>query len=129
MDVDVSQLAVVGAELVELGERLKVLRKKRDEVQAEITELEAKLTPLVLAHSKIIASIVGQPVAAPSPPYVNGGGGGGGLPTVDGDAKGRILRFLERAEPGVSALDIATALHLDASIVRNVMRELRERNG
>lgn len=133
MDVDVSRLAIIGAEIAGLGEKLKTLRVQRDEVQKEISELESKLTPLVLEHSKIIASLVGQPLAPPPPPpHVNGETygppNGPNGPSIALPAfKARILRYLDNAEPGTSAQDVATALQIDATIVRNVMRELRER--
>lgn len=137
MDVDVSELATIGAEIVELGAELKELRAKRDELQLRITEAETKLTPLLVKHSKIIAGIAGMAlpqVPTPSPVHhVNGGthiapNGPGGPPEARAQVKARIIRFLENAEPGTSAADIANELRLDPIVVRDIMREMRERN-
>lgn len=124
--MDVSELVGLGGQIVEIGTRLKVLRKKRDEVNAEISSLEDNLKPLVVQHAQIIAETIGAPIASIASPQA-------GFLQPDTpqslepppDIKKRVLMFLQNnAERGASPLDIAEALKLDVMDVRGVMREL-----
>jgi hypothetical protein len=131
--MDIANLAIIGAKIAEVGEKLKVLRGQRDEINEQIGSLEKELMPLVVEHSKIIAEIVGTPPAPPpAPPGAFAGGGGppppipqpGASPEVLQKAKARILKYLDDAEPGVSAADVANALKMDPFLVRRIMGEM-----
>lgn len=139
--MNVAELVTIGAKIAEIGETLKSKRAERDELNAEISALEKELMPLVVEHSKIIAEVIGHPIqppAAPPPPPPNWGprqlqanGGeinittqvnGHGL--TNAQAKQRITDYLNKAEPGTSAADVAAALRMDPSLVRQVMADI-----
>jgi hypothetical protein len=134
--MDIANLAVIGGQIAEIGEKLKMLRGQRDEINTEISALEKQLMPLVVEHSKIIAEIVGVPPTppAPTPPIQQLSYGGGGssppvpqpgvTPEVMQKAKTRILKYLDDAEPGVSAADVAGALKMDPFLVRQIMGQM-----
>lgn len=130
--MDVAELASVGAQIVEIGGKLKELREQRDAVNAHISELEKELMPLVTLHAKIIAHVIGAPIPSPAPPPAlvpaKGGGSsgssGGPTPQVLTAVKKKVVDFLQDAEPGMSAAEVAQALRLDPSIVRQAMADL-----
>ncbi len=123
--MDVAELAVVGAKIVEVGTKLKTLRKKRDDVVQEISELEQEILPLVAQHAKIIAEVVGMP-SAPVAPQLPVHSAYPTHPTTDvpSDIKERVIRFLEQSEEPLSALNVAEALKLSPVAVRQVMADL-----
>jgi predicted ArsR family transcriptional regulator len=133
--MDPAEFARVGAELVELGGKLNEKKAARDALNKEITELEEQIRPLMVEHQKMLAELVGVPVQAvpppgpppPTPPNGNGNGNGGPpKPPFDPNTaiKQRIIAFLNRSEPGVSALEVADALKIDVSLVRQAMNDL-----
>jgi hypothetical protein len=138
--MSVAELATIGAKIVEIGETLKAKRTERDEINIEISSLEKELMPLVIQHSKIIAEVIGQPLPTP-PTAAPTGPTGWELPanrnqgrtsephgspqTVNvAEAKKRILAYLDNAEAGVSAVEVAQELRMDAVVVRQVMADL-----
>lgn len=146
--MDIARLTELGPLLVEKGTLLNQKKAERDALNAEIAELEKELTPLVIEHQKLVASLLGTPApAAPLPtddgsmhmglgrPYPprpgTPGGGPGGLPTTSEkeQAKRKILAFLENAEPGISAYDISQQLNIDGVLVRQIMFELAHAPG
>jgi len=131
--MDVVELTEVGTKIAEVGGKLKERREQRKVIDEEIALLEVELRPLLLRHSQILADVIGAPIAPPAPPPVylppsNGGGPplppAGPNPKQAIELKKRIIKFLEDAEPGTSAADVATALNLDPLTVRAVMGEM-----
>jgi hypothetical protein len=119
--MDVVELTTLGAKIMEIGSKLKELRAERDEISKDITVLEKEILPLVTQHAKIIAEVIGVPIQPPAstshtphtPPHL--------LTEPNGDVTRRVLAYLEDAEPGVSAADVAAALRLDPLVVRAAM--------
>lgn len=141
--MDIARLTELTPLLLEKGTLLNEKKAARDALNAEIAELEKELNPLVIEHSKLVASLLGTPVATapaegthpmglgyPSPPRP-GTPGGGGLPTASEkeQAKRKILAFLENAEPGISAYDISQQLNIDGVLVRTIMFEMAHAPG
>jgi hypothetical protein len=139
--MSVAELVTIGAKIAEIGETLKSKRTERDKINAEISALEKELMPLVVAHSKIIAEVLGQPLQPPAPPpppqnftsnYTpfpqNHGNGAPPMippPAINAkDAKQRIVNYLDTAEPGTSAADVASALRMDPTVVRQIMADM-----
>ena len=133
--MDIAEFASLGAQIVEVGEKLKEARVRRDAANAEISELEKQLGPLLTRHAQLIAEVVGSPMpTAPiqpvfQPVHVNGGPvpqpqGGPATKEALAVVKKRLVEFLEDAEPGVSAAEVAQALRLDPLIVRQAMADL-----
>jgi len=121
--MDAVEFTRISAALIELGSRLNELRAKRAEIDKEIVQLETEIRPLILQQSQMVAEIVGTPPAATA-----------GLPAASPspvedpnraspEIRRRILDFLRKADEGISALEIAEALRIDSTVVRNVMRE------
>lgn len=125
-------IVTLGTKIAEVAGKLKALREKRDEVNKAIEGYEKELQPLLAAHSKLIAEMVGAPPPPPpAPPTVRNaddhamhGSGPGFSPDVMEGVKKRILAFLEDAEPGTSPMDIAAALKLPPTVVRQVMADM-----
>lgn len=123
--MDAAEFAQVGSKIVEIGMKLKGLREEREALSTKITELEKELLPLVSRHSELLALFVGvampKPAPLPVPPSAHSASG------MIGDEKvkltRRIKKFLEDAEPGTSAMQIAEALKVDAAQVREVLRD------
>ncbi len=132
--MDLSELATVGAKIAEVGEKLREFRGQRDEINTQIAALEKELMPLVTRHAAIIAEVVGAPVPVPAPPPPPNGGtygphsGPPAQPPTGPDAmakaKKRVLAFLEDAEPGMSAADVARELNMDPLLVRQIMGQM-----
>jgi hypothetical protein len=128
--MDGVELAQVGAQIAELGAKLNELRSKRDALNEEIGVLEKELAPLVARHAQLVAEFAG----APPPPQTPDGAplpqhpAPAGAPASEA-VKKRVLQFLRRAPEGVSAREVAEALSLDDSIVREVMREMMRPSG
>ena len=125
---ELADLATIGAQIVELGVKLKSLKAERATLDLEITTIETELMPLVAKHAKIIAAITGvalqpakrAPAAAPTSAPA-----GAGASTPANVAKNRVKDFIKtRAQEGMSALDIADVLKVDASLVRECMNEI-----
>lgn len=146
--MDQQEFAKVGAELVELGTKLKELKAQRAVLDKEIAELESKVRTLMAKHTQMLAEIVGVPTSVsedapmgmmmaaeavgskPEQAMVPTGSvvSTGITPRQEkARIKARVLAFLENAEPGTSALQIADALRIDAAAVREVMAELAVR--
>lgn len=124
------------AELVELGGKIATLcgqlaelRVKRDELNTQVTALEKELTPLLVRHGELIAKMAGAALPPPPvPPTPVGAAISSSLPGGEKTlVERRVINFLKNAEPGTGALDIARALNIEASKVREVLRELATR--
>jgi len=135
--MDIARLTELTPLLLEKGTLLNEKKAARDELNAEIAELEKELNPLVVEHSKLVASLLGtsaavapvvaQPMGLGQPYPARDGTAGGGPLDYRSDkeqAKRKILAFLENAEPGISAYDISQQLNIDGVIVRQIMAEL-----
>jgi hypothetical protein len=133
--MDAAEFANIGAKLVMIGGQLNELKAERDELNTQIAKLEAEIRPLIAQHALMIAEIVGAPPpvvqAAPAYTPVGPGAASGATPaeaaTLGPSARKKIIAFLDRCEPGVSALQIAEALSLDAVLVRQIMHEFATR--
>lgn len=134
MSINVAELAVLGAKIAEIGVKLGELREQRNALDTQISTLEKELTPLIVQHSKIVASITTQAMPTPAPGTSPTGlvpvQEGAGVVSVSADSamKARVKEYLKRGHmpEGVSAVDIAETLKVDAFVVREAMRELRE---
>ncbi len=123
--MDIAEFTAVGAKIVEVGSKLSKLRSQRDGVATQITELETELMPLLVKHSQMIAEIAGKPPTPPAPPAPPPGA----TPELNGEIRQRVFKFLEDAEPGISAGEISRALRLEPYLVRQAMIELSRRPG
>jgi len=121
-------LAELGKEIGEKGAKLKVLRKRRSALDEEIQALEIELQPLLAQNAKIVADLVGQPIAvapAGSPKVAVARAPVPVSPTApDAAIKKRVVDFLKRADEGISAREVAEALSIDPTIVREAMRTM-----
>jgi len=129
-DINIAELATLGAQIAELGMKLAEMRARREAVNVEILAVEKDLLPLITKHAQLIASITGQvaqipqvfptvqavPTALPGTPS---------SVTSSNPSKERIVQYLKRCEPGSSALEIAEQIHVDPTLVREVMADLR----
>jgi hypothetical protein len=136
--MDTSDLVPLGEKILEVGNRLKDLRAQRDSILTQISVLEAELTPLLVEHAKIIAEVAGAPPPVPpvyAPPASGAPIHGSPNGLVNGppnhpqrlgekEVRAKVLAYLEDAEPGASARDVAEALRLDPVVVRQVMADL-----
>lgn len=124
--MDAAEFVDVGGKIMAIGGQLETLRGEREVLNTKITALEKELLPLLARHAELVSSLMGaampKPVApAPLP-----------LTQIPGPTPGdekvalarRIKGYLNNAEPGTSAMQIAEALKVDAALVREVMREL-----
>ena len=124
--MDAAEFVEVGGKIMTIGGQLEKLRAERDVLNAQITGLEKELLPLLGRHAELVSSLMGSAmpkpvVPSPVPAPVPTG------PTA-GDDKVALMRrvkgFLNNAEPGTSASQIAEALKVDPALVREVMRDL-----
>lgn len=127
--MNIAEIATLGTQIAELGMKLTGLREKRNVLDAEIKEVEALITPLIMEHSKLIASIAG--IALPPPPPPPSPFAHTGPTHVDHNPpqdtrnqqlKARIRMDLPKMS-GMSAQDIADRLRVDSALVREVLRE------
>lgn len=128
-EIDLADLATIGAQIIELGLKLKELKAERGDLDAAIMAIETELMPLVVKHTKIIASITGvvlaprqaAPAAPATPPPGQSPGGPQSIP------KARIKDFIRtRAQEGMSAMDIADVLKVEPSLVRECITEIMQ---
>lgn len=116
----------IGGKIMTLSGQLAPLKAERAALDEKISILESDLRVLSGRYSALIAATLGTvlptpvvpaPIIAPVP-----------MGPSPGDEKVALMRrvkgFLNNAEPGTSAMQIAEALKVDASLVREVMREL-----
>jgi len=108
---------------VELGGELKKKKAEREELDKEIAALEEKLRPLVVQHTQLLSDLVGTPPPAAtsvagSDPVVKGSA------PINEQLRKRLTDYLAKADPGISAFEIAEALKVDPTLVREVMRDL-----
>jgi len=126
------ELVEIGGKIATLCSQLAEVREKRDELSKQVSALEKELTPLLVRHGILIAEMAGAAVPAPPPAApaasnstmaapMSGGG-------PDRQLERRIIKYLEDADPGVGAMDIARHLNVDAAKVREVMHGLATRN-
>lgn len=127
--MDAAEFVQIGGKIVEVGGQLEALRAEREALNTKIAALEKELLPLLARHAELLSSVVGSAMpkpVVPVPPV---------LPVPAGPSAGdekvallrRIKSFLNDAEPGTSATQIAEALKVDPAHVREVMRELTAR--
>jgi hypothetical protein len=64
---DIGELGLIGAQIAELGVKLRSLREDRDELNVAIGKLEAELLPLITKHAQIVAAITGTVFQPPQP--------------------------------------------------------------
>lgn len=134
--MDISDLSGLGAQILTLGTELKQKRAAHEAIGKEIAELEKELAPLVVQHASIIAEFVGKPVHVGPPNAPPNAPVGGAMPlpsaspsmtSEDLMIRKKVVSFLEEAEPGVSAYDVAEALQLPLQKVRSVMMAFAQR--
>lgn len=132
-DINIAEIATLGARIAELGLKLKALKDERSALDEEIQHIETELRPLALDHAKLLAAIMGQalPAVASAPtsllptPGPNHTEEVANFPAVDMVVlKMKIKQYLTNAPPGVSALQIAEAIHADPTAVRYALRNL-----
>lgn len=120
--MDAAEFVMLGGKIVELGAQLTSLRGERDALSTKISDLEKELLPLIARYNELMASVMGAAMPKPPPPPA----APAGPPPLSNDkvllAK-RIKRFLEDAEPGTSAMQMAEALKVDPALIREVLRE------
>lgn len=124
--MDAAEFVSLGGKIMEVGGQLTALRGERDVLSAKIADLEKELLPLMTRYNELMASVMGAAMPKPPPPPVRPAGPSGPAPLSDDKiilAK-RIKKFLEDAEPGTSATQIAEALKVDAAVIREVMRDM-----
>lgn len=118
----------VGGKIMTISGQLAPLKTEREALNEKITALEQELVVLAGRYSELLAATLGaampKPVAlVPAPVAVQAPAG-----PAPGEDKlaltRRVKGFLNNAEPGTSAMQIADALKVDASLVREVMREM-----
>lgn len=128
-----AEFVELGAKIAEVCLKLKALREQRDELNKQIGELEKELAPLLVKHAKFIAEMAGA--ALPPPPPVPQGVYPSAPGAVSNDSapderrllEHRIVKFLEQAEPGIGAMDIANALNIRPEKVREVLNHMATR--
>lgn len=148
------ELAALGSQIAEVGIELAKLKSERKTIDEQISTLESKILPLIKQHSGLLTGLVGslaappapppiqyaQPTPAPMPQYLTEPSPQpqpmmpptqpmpapqrGSDPTRE-----RIKAFLRTVDQSVSAMDIADALKIDSSIVRDVLREMMHNRG
>lgn len=125
--MDAAEFVSVGAKIMEIGAQLESLRGERDALSAKISGLEKELLPLMARYNELMASVMGAAMPKPPPAAVPAALSVHSASGLVGDDKikltRRIKKFLEEAEPGTSAMQIADALKVDAALVREVLRE------
>jgi hypothetical protein len=145
---DAGEMAIIGAQIVEVGAKLNAARTELMAAQVKVTELEAQLSPLIAKHAAIIQKVVGGVVpsltalAAPAPasfppapaqptpgnrPQLSLAGEGTpqALPESK-QLKARVKDYLSKKNPeGISASEVAEVLHIDPLIVREAMLEMK----
>lgn len=131
-----ANLVLLGSRIAELGLQLTQVRSKRDELSGQVTALELELMPLLQQHGMLLAAIIGRamptPVLTPAAPlpvpqYPTPSAGPTAPPPYDHNTgmRLRIKKYLRNVDESVSAMDIADALKVDATLVREVLLELR----
>jgi len=120
----------LSTKIVELGGKLSELRTARDALNTQIQGLEKELLPLVAKHGELMAALLGQalpvavaPAALEASPAVADSSA-----SLSATTKKRVIEFLKRqdtSEGGISAMEIAEALKIDVSSVRECMLEMR----
>lgn len=131
--MDAAEFVTVGGKIVELGSNLEQLRAQRETLNVQIEELERQLVPLLAKHSELVAAVMGRalpmkPVVAPAlPPPPSLLTETEPAPTVDRvRLKRQILQLIDNSEEQLSATEISEKLKVDAVLVREVMRSLRQ---
>ena len=127
--MDAKELVEVSTQVAQLGGELTELRDQRKVLDEQIAQKEKELEPLLVRHEELIRELRGAPKApppvlasAPSGPHAPSRG-----PADRADSpelRKRLMLFLERAEPGISAAEIADALKVDPVLVRQVMMDM-----
>ncbi len=146
-NINIAEIATLGAQIAELGLKLHGLRENRDELNEQIKALEDALMPLLTQHAALLASFTGAvlppqhphivytpgPGATPEPvsgvlPVNSGMGAGGNIALSGVDTvvlKRKIQTFLQGRE-GASAMEIAESLHVDPTHVRHIMIQMAQ---
>lgn len=142
-DINIAEIAELGAKIAELGTKLQSLRAKRETLDEQIKAVEEALLPVVSQHAALLSAITGavlpaasQPSAPPAAAYAapevsgvltpNSGAANVALSGVDTVIlKKKIQTFLQGRE-GASALEIAESLHVDPMHVRHVLIQMSQ---
>jgi hypothetical protein len=131
--MDAADFARLSSEIVELGARLKELKIDRDNLQVEIDALDAQLRVKLGEHAVYLSELLGQ--AGVGLPAVSSGSVSSVSPVssvvpatgISAELRQRIVDYagsrVDETGEGVSASDIAVALHLDPALVREALRE------
>lgn len=124
--MDAAEFVEVGGKIVELGGKLQLLKNQRTLLDDQISAMEAELVPLLSRHTELVSSVMGTAMPKPSTAPV-------ALPTVAPVPNERLvlitrirsfLKDAENVDGGISATQIADALHVDPAIVREILRSL-----
>jgi hypothetical protein len=138
---DAATLVQLGANIVEVSNKLAVARKLLASAQAQVASLELELRPLLTTHAALLSTAL-SPSDAITPPAPRllmerpldaaGPVPGQSVRQVASQEEGpgpksRIKHFLRErvGDDPISAFDVAEALKVDASVVREVMREIQ----
>lgn len=122
------EITVVGMKLLELGTKLRKLRAERDDLTTQITAIEGEIAPLLVRHTQLISEITGMLLPKQGVNDHVDSTARGAPPKLEGGTKQRVLKFLQMAEPGVGPLEVAEALRLDVSLVRQAMMEMARKS-
>lgn len=135
--MDISEFASVGAKIAELSLRLKQGRADLEVAQKAVTSLEDELRPLVVEHAKMVATLVGEagvslasemPAGVVLSPNTSGivvpGRETSAQEAARASLRKQLLRYLDNAPEGVSAIDVADALKVDVVLVRQIMGDM-----
>jgi hypothetical protein len=126
--VDAIEFVEVGGKIMKLGGDLAALREERKVLDEKISAMEKELLPLVGRHAELLSGVMGaampKPVTSSPSPAVAQAAAGPSPAEEKASLMRRVKGFLNAAEPGTSAMQIAEALKVDPALVREVMREL-----
>lgn len=132
--MDISDFASVGAKIAELSLKLKQGRADLEGAQKAVASLEDALRPLVVEHAKMVASLVGDAGILSAPempapgvalsPIVVPGRETSAQEAARASLRKQLLRYLDNAPEGVSAIDVADALKVDVVMVRQIMGDM-----
>lgn len=138
-DIDIAEIATLGMQLAEQGMKLRDLRESRDALNVSIAALEKEVLPLVLRHTQLLTALTGNlvqptpqaaPIAQPQPSPGPGPQGFSAPKPGEPDMvilKKRIQNYIQANQDAgvpIVANEMANALQVDSSYIRQAMREL-----
>lgn len=129
--MDAAEFVEVGSKILKIGTQLSDLRAEREALDKQISLLESEFVPLVVRHGELLAEMAGTAMPKPPPPPAP-------VPTFSVTPApandkmllvNRIKGFLKQAEESEqdqrpSATQIAEALKVDPTLVREIMRDV-----